>query len=249
MDKGALIVTGGGRGIGAATARLAATRGYAVCVNYASNREAAEAVVGEITEAGGEAFAQRADVARREEVAALFEAVDRRYGGLSGLVNNAGLAGRISPLAEADPEAIERVIEVNVKGTIWCCQEAVRRLSTRLGGKGGAIVNISSGSVTIGSPGQYVWYAASKGAVDSLTLGLAKELATEGVRVNAVSPGVVETEIHNDTGGPGRLAEMVAGLPMGRAAMPDEIAAAVLWLLSEEASYTSGAILRVAGGR
>ncbi len=249
MAKPVLIVTGGARGIGAATARLAAARGYAVCVNYASNREAAETLVGEIADGGGEAFAQRADVARREEVAALFKAVEARDGALAGLVNNAGLAGRVGPLAEADPATIERVIEVNVKGTIWCCQEAVRRLSTRLGGKGGAIVNISSGSATIGSPGQYVWYAASKGAVESLTLGLAKELAAEGIRVNAVAPGVVETDIHNDTGGPGRLAEMVAGLPMGRAATPEEIAAAVLWLLSEEASYTTGAILRVAGGR
>jgi len=249
VDKGALIVTGGGRGIGAATARLAGERGYAVCVNYASNREAADELVRDIIDAGGEAFAERADVARREEVAALFEAVDRRYGGLAALVNNAGVAGRVGPLAEADPATIERVIEVNVEGTIWCCQEAARRLSTRHGGKDGAIVNISSGSATIGSPGRYVWYAASKGAVDSLTVGLAKELATEGIRVNAVAPGVVETDIHNDTGGPGRLAEMVAGLPIGRAAAPREIAEAVLWLLSDEASYTTGAILRVAGGR
>lgn len=249
MDKGALIVTGSGRGIGAATARLAAARGYAVCVNFASNRAAADALVGDIIDAGGEAFAQRADVARREEVAALFEAVDQRYGGLAGLVNNAGVAGRVSPLAEADPVTIDRVIDVNVKGTIWCSQEAVRRMSTDLGGKGGAIVNISSGSATIGSPGQYVWYAASKGAVDSLTMGLAKELAGEGIRVNAVAPGVVATDIHDDSGGPDRLAEMVAGLPMGRAAQPEEIAGAVLWLLSDEASYTTGTILRVAGGR
>jgi NAD(P)-dependent dehydrogenase (short-subunit alcohol dehydrogenase family) len=249
VDKGALIVTGSGRGIGAATARLAAARGYAVCVNFASNRAAADALVGDIIDAGGEAFAQRADVARREEVAALFEAVDQRYGGLAGLVNNAGVAGRVSPLAEADPVTIDRVIDVNVKGTIWCSQEAVRRMSTALGGKGGAIVNISSGSATIGSPGQYVWYAASKGAVDSLTMGLAKELAGEGIRVNAVAPGVVATDIHDDSGGPGRLAEMVAGLPMGRAAQPEEIAGAVLWLLSDEASYTTGTILRVAGGR
>jgi NAD(P)-dependent dehydrogenase (short-subunit alcohol dehydrogenase family) len=182
VDKGALIVTGSGRGIGAATARLAAAHGYAVCVNFASNRAAADALVGDIIDAGGEAFAQRADVARREEVAALFEAVDQRYGGLAGLVNNAGVAGRVSPLAEADPVTIDRVIDVNVKGTIWCSQEAVRRMSTALGGKGGAIVNISSGSATIGSPGQYVWYAASKGAVDSLTMGLAKELAPRGRR-------------------------------------------------------------------
>jgi len=249
VDKGALIVTGSGRGIGAATARLAAARGYAVCVNFASNRTAADALVGDIIDAGGEAFAQRADVARREEVAALFEAVDQRYGGLAGLVNNAGLAGQFGRLAEADPATIDRVIEVNVKGTIWCTQEAVRRMSTALGGKGGAIVNISSGSATIGSPGQYVWYAASKGAVDSLTVGLAKELAGEGIRVNAVAPGVVATDIHDDSGGPDRLAEMVAGLPMGRAARPEEIAGAILWLLSDEASYTTGTILRVAGGR
>ncbi|MEE8188152.1 MAG: SDR family oxidoreductase [Kiloniellales bacterium] len=247
--SGVLIVTGGGRGIGAATARLGAARGYAVCVNYLSNAEAAASVVAEIEAAGGRALAVQADVAREEEAIRLFEVVDRELGPVTALVNNAGLAGLISRLDEAESETIRQVIEVNVFGVIWCAREAVKRMSTRHGGKGGAIVNISSGAATLGSPGEYIWYAAAKGAVNSFTLGLSKEVAGEGIRVNAVSPGMVSTEIHAASGDADRLERIGRAVPIGRAAEPEEIAEPILWLLSEAASYTTGAILRVAGGR
>jgi NAD(P)-dependent dehydrogenase (short-subunit alcohol dehydrogenase family) len=244
-----LIVTGASRGIGAATARLAAGRGYDVCVNYQADRDAAEAVVVDIEAAGGRAIAVQADVANEAEVERLFETVDRELGQLGALVNNAGLAGRFSRLDEADSETIRRVIEVNVLGLIACSRAAVRRLSPRHGGAGGAIVNLTSGAATIGSPGEYVWYAASKGAVDSFTLGLGKELAGEGIRVNGVAPGFVETEIHAASGMPDRVKEQGHTVPIGRAAQPEEIAETILWLLSDQASYVTGAVLRVAGGR
>ncbi len=247
--SGVLIVTGGGRGIGAATARLGAARGYAVCVNYRTNAEAAAAVVAKIETAGGRAIAVQADVAREEEVIRLFEAVDKELGPVTALVNNAGLTGLISRLDEAKSETIRQVIEVNVFGVIWCSREAVRRMSTKHGGTGGAIVNISSGAATLGSPGEYIWYAAAKGAVDSFTLGLSKEVAGEGIRVNAVSPGMVATEIHAASGDAGRLERIGRAVPMGRPSEPEEVAEPVLWLLSEQASYTTGTILRVAGGR
>jgi NAD(P)-dependent dehydrogenase (short-subunit alcohol dehydrogenase family) len=244
-----LIVTGASRGIGAATARLAAGRGYDVCVNYQADRDAAEAVVANIEAAGGRAIAVQADVANEAQVERLFETVDRELGQLGALVNNAGLAGRFSRLDEADSETIRRVIEVNVLGLIACSRAAVRRLSPRHGGAGGAIVNLTSGAATIGSPGEYVWYAASKGAVDSFTLGLGKEPAGEGIRVNAVAPGFVETEIHAASGMPDRVKEQGHTVPIGRAAQPEEIAETILWLLSDQASYVTGAVLRVAGGR
>jgi NAD(P)-dependent dehydrogenase (short-subunit alcohol dehydrogenase family) len=244
-----LIVTGASRGIGAATARLAAGRGYDVCVNYQADRDAAEAVVANIEAAGGRAIAVQADVANEAQVERLFETVDRELGQLGALVNNAGLAGRFSRLDEADSETIRRVIEVNVLGLIACSRAAVRRLSPRHGGAGGAIVNLTSGAATIGSPGEYVWYAASKGAVDSFTLGLGKELAGEGIRVNGVAPGFVETEIHAASGMPDRVKEQGHTVPIGRAAQPEEIAETILWLLSDQASYVTGAVLRVAGGR
>ncbi len=247
--SGVLLVTGGGRGIGAATARLGAARGYAVCVNYRTNAQAAAAVVAEIEAAGGRALAVRADVAREPEVIALFETVDRELGPVTALVNNAGLTGLISRLDEAKSETIRQVIEVNVFGVIWCSREAVKRMSTKHGGAGGAIVNISSGAAFLGSPGTYIWYAASKGAVDSFTLGLSREVAGEGIRVNGVSPGMVATEIHASSGDAGRLERIGRAVPMGRAAEPEEIAEPVLWLLSEAASYTTGANLRVGGGR
>lgn len=244
-----MIVTGGGRGIGAATARLAAARGYGVCVNYRSDEAAAEGVRRGIEAAGGRALAVQADVALEAEVARLFETVDRELGPVTALVNNAGLAGRVDRLDEAPSATIETVIAVNLLGTIWCSRAAVRRMSTRHGGGGGAIVNLSSGAATIGSPNEYVWYAAAKGGVDSFTLGLAKEVAGEGIRVNAVAPGFVRTDIHAASGLPDRLERDALKVPLARAAEPEEIAEAILWLLSEAASYTTGTVLRVAGGR
>jgi len=246
---GTLMVTGGGRGIGAAVARLGGARGYAVCVNYRSDAAAAEAVVAEIAGAGGRALAVRADVAQEDEVERLFAAVDAELPPLRALVNNAGLAGLVNRLEDAPAETIRQVMDLNVLGSIWCCRAAIRRMAKRHGGKGGAIVNLSSGAATLGSPGEYVWYAASKGAIDSLTLGLAKENAGEGIRVNAVAPGFVNTEIHAASGMPDRLEKIAPTMPIGRAAEPEEIAEAVLWLLSDAASYTTGAVLRVAGGR
>jgi len=246
---GTLLVTGGSRGIGAAIARLGAAAGYAVCVNYRSDAVAAEAVVSEIEAAGGRAVALPADVANETEVERLFGAIDVELPPLAALVNNAGTAGHVNRLETAPAETIRDVIELNLLGTIWCCRAAVRRMARRYGGKGGAIVNLSSGAATLGSPGEYVWYAASKGAVDSLTVGLAKENAGEGIRVNAVAPGFVRTEIHAASGMPDRLEKVAPTMPIGRAAEPEEIAEAVLWLLSDKASYTTGAVLRVAGGR
>jgi NAD(P)-dependent dehydrogenase (short-subunit alcohol dehydrogenase family) len=218
-------------------------------VNYRRDAAAAEAVVAAIAAAGGRALAVQADVAREDEVERLFAAVDAALPPLTALVNNAGLAGHVNRLEEAPAETIRQVMDLNVLGSIWCARAAIRRMARRHGGSGGAIVNISSGAATIGSPGEYVWYAASKGAIDSLTLGLAKENASEGIRVNAVAPGFVRTEIHADSGMPDRLEKVAPTMPIGRAAEPEEIAEAVLWLLSDAASYTTGAILRVAGGR
>jgi NAD(P)-dependent dehydrogenase (short-subunit alcohol dehydrogenase family) len=247
--NGTLLVTGGGRGIGAAVAHLGAAAGYTVCVNYRSNAQAAEAVVAQIERAGGRALAVQADVAREDEVARLFDTIDSELPALTALVNNAGITGRIGRLEDAPSQTLRDVMDLNVLGVIWCCQAAVRRMAKRYGGAGGAIVNISSGAATLGSPDTFVWYAASKGAVDSLTLGLALENAREGIRVNAVAPGLVETTLHADSGMPDRLETLSPQTPMGRPAAPEEIAEAVSWLLSDKASFTNGAILRVAGGR
>ncbi len=243
------IVTGGARGIGAAISKLAAARGYAVCVNYQSNASAAEEVVGEIKAQGGRAVGIQADVSKAGDVSRLFIESARALGEVTALVNNAGITGRISRLDETDAETMQQTIDINVMGVMLCSREAVVRMSSKHGGAGGGIVSISSGAATLGSPGEFVWYAASKGAVDSFTLGLSKEVTGEGIRVNAVSPGLTETELHASGGEPGRVARLESVVPIGRAATPEEVAQAALWLLSEEASYVSGAILRCAGGR
>ena len=244
-----LIITGGSRGIGAATARLAAAEGYAVCLSYLRNRPAADAVVQEIAKAGGKAIAVAADVAVEADVVRLFETVDAQLGRVTALVNNAGILERHMRVEEMDAGRLARVLAANVIGSFLCAREAVKRMSTRHGGPGGAIVNLSSAASRLGSPNEYVDYAASKGAIDTFTLGLAKEVAAEGIRVNAVRPGVIYTDIHADGGEPGRVDRVKSAVPMLRGGQPEEVAKAILWLLSDEASYSTGAILDVAGGR
>ncbi len=239
-----MIVTGGGRGIGAATARLAARQGYAVCVNYARDRASAEALASEIN-----GIAVQADVAVESQVTKLFEETDRRLGKLAVLVNNAGIVDKNARVDELTAERINRMFAVNVTGSFLCAREAIKRMSTRYGGKGGSIVNLSSAASRLGSPATYVDYAAAKGAIDVLTLGLSKEVGPEGIRVNAVRPGVIRTEIHASSGDPGRVERIGATVPLGRAGEPEEIARAILWLASDEASYVNGALLDVAGGR
>ena len=248
MDQ-VLLITGGGRGIGAATALLAAQRGYAVAVNYASNSLAADEVVRAIRAGGGTSIAVQADVGDEAQVLAMFEKVDARLGRLTALVNNAGVVDVQARVDEMSVARLERMFRINVIGSFVCAREAVRRMSTRHGGSGGAIVNVSSAAARLGSPGQYVDYAASKAAIDTFTIGLAKEVADEGIRVNAVRPGVIDTDIHASGGQPGRAAEMGPGVPMKRSGTAEEIAGAVLWLLSPEASYTTMALLDVTGGR
>lgn len=247
--KRVAIITGASRGIGAATAILAGRRGHAVCVNYRTNAAAARVVVDAITAAGGTALAVAADVAVEEDVVRLFETVDRELGPVGALVNNAGILERQMRVADMDAARIRRVLDTNVVGAFLCAREAVRRMSTKRGGKGGAIVNVSSGAARLGSPDEYVDYAATKGAIDTMTIGLAKEVAAEGIRVNAVRPGLVITDIHAAGGEPGRVDRMKASVPLGRGGMPEEVASAILWLLSDEASFTTGAIVDVTGGR
>lgn len=244
-----LIVTGASRGIGAATARLAARRGYAVCVNYRTNKEAAEGVVSQIEVAGGRAMAVAADISSEEDIMRLFETVDADLGRLSALVNNAGILEQQMRLEDMNAKRLERIFATNISGSFLCSREAVKRMSTKNGGAGGAIVNVSSMAAVFGSPGEYIDYAASKGAIDSLTVGLAKEVAREGVRVNAVRPGLIYTDIHADGGEPGRVDRLKAGVPMGRGGTAEEVANAILWLLSDEASFATGTFIDVTGGR
>jgi NAD(P)-dependent dehydrogenase (short-subunit alcohol dehydrogenase family) len=244
-----LIVTGGSRGIGAATARLAAERGYAVCVNYRKNQAAADALVAEIAAAGGTALAVGADVASEPEVVRLFDTVDARLGPLTALVNNAGILEKQTRIENIDAARIDRVFATNVRGPFICAREAVRRLSTSRGGSGGAIVNVSSRAAQLGAPGEYVDYAASKAALEALTVGLAREVAAEGIRVNGVRPGIIYSDIHADGGEPGRVDRLGPTLPMQRGGDPIEVARAILWLLSEEASYSTASFIDVAGGR
>ncbi len=244
-----LLITGGSRDIGAATTRGAAREGYAVAINYVSDAAAANIVVNDIKKLGGKAIAIQADVAHDEDILHLYAAIDRDLGRLTHLANNAGIVGNATSLADADAEMIKDVIDLNVTGAILVAREAVKRMSTALGGKGGAIVNISSMAATLGAPGEYVWYAASKGAIDSFTIDLSREVVKQGIRINAVSPGLIETDIHASGGQPDRVERMGPLIPMGRAGTADEVAAAILFLLSDQASYITGTNVRVSGGR
>jgi NAD(P)-dependent dehydrogenase (short-subunit alcohol dehydrogenase family) len=247
--SGVAIITGSGRGIGAATAKLAAKRGYAVCVNYLKDRERAEGVVAEIRSGGGKAILVQADTANEDEVIKLFGRVDAELGPVTALVNNAGITGRAGRLDSFDADTIRRVLDVNVSGAIFCAQQAVKRMSTKNGGKGGAIVNVSSLAANTGGANQWIPYAAAKGAVNSFTVGLAREVAAEGIRVNAISPGLIETEIHAAAGLGERLKTIIPMVPVGRLGTAEECAEAILWLLSGEAAYMIGSILTLSGGR
>ncbi len=248
MDK-VLLVTGGSRGIGAATCLLAARQGWAVAVNYTANSLAADEVVREIRAAGGRAMAVQADVAEEAQVLRMFEQVDAKFGRLTGLVNNAGVVDVTARVEDMSVARWKRMFDINVIGSLICAREAVRRMSTKHGGSGGSIVNLSSAAARLGAPGQYVDYAAAKGAIDAFTIGLAKEVAAEGVRVNAVRPGLIETEIHASGGLPNRVKELQHLVPAQRGGTAEEVAQGIVWLLSDSASYTTMSFLDISGGR
>lgn len=247
--KKVLLVTGGSRGIGAATALIASQQGYAVAVNYTANASAADAVVARIRAGGGEAIALQADVAQEDQVLAMFKDVDARLGRLTALVNNAGVVDVTARVEEMSVARWRRMFDINVMGTLICSREAILRMSTRHGGAGGAIVNVSSAAARLGSAHQYVDYAAAKGAVDAFTLGLAKEVAADGIRVNAVRPGLIDTQIHASGGLPDRVQQLAHQVPMQRGGTAEEVARTIVWLLSEEASYTTMSLVEVSGGR
>lgn len=244
-----VLVTGASRGIGAATALLAARQGYTVAVNYSANSLAADDVARQIRQAGGQAMTLRADVSNEAQVVAMFEKIDAKFGRVTALVNNAGIVDQTARVDAMTLQRLQRMFEVNVFGSFLCAREAVKRMSTRYGGAGGSIVNVSSAAARLGSPGQYVDYASAKGAIDSFTLGLAREVADEGIRVNAVRPGIIDTGIHASGGLPDRAREVASQLPMRRAGSAEEVAEAIVWLLGDGASYSTGALLDVAGGR
>lgn len=249
MSDKVIIVTGGSRGIGAATAKLAGQRGYAVAVNYVSNQAAAEEVAAEIRKAGGKAITVAGDVSKEEDILRLFTTVDKELGTVTALVNNAGVLDRQSRLEDMTTERINRVLIANITGSLLCAREAVKRMSTKNGGKGGGIVNLSSMAAKLGGPGEYVDYAASKGAIDAFTIGLAKEVAAEGIRVNAIRPGLIYTDIHASGGEAGRVDRLKDAVPMKRGGTSEEVANAILWLLSDEASYATGTFIDISGGR
>lgn len=249
MQQPVILITGASRGIGAATALLAGEQGYAVCVNYVRNRDAADAVVNAIVAKGGKAIAVAADVAIEGDVIRLFETVDAKLGALTALVNNAGILEQQMRLENMDAARLQRIFMTNVIGSFICAREAVKRMSTALGGKGGGIVNVSSVASRVGGAGEYVDYASSKGAIDTMTIGLAKEVADQGIRVNAVRPGVIYTEIHASGGEAGRVDRVKDAIPMRRGGRAEEVAQAIMWLLSDQASYSTGSFVDVSGGR
>ncbi len=249
MGQKVMIITGGSRGIGAATALLAGKKGYAVCVNYVSNRDAAEEVVGKITAAGGKAMSVAGDVGKEADIVRLFESVDKEFGAVTALINNAGILDHGIRVEEMTAERINRVLITNITGSMICAREAVRRMSTTYGGQGGVIVNLSSMAAKLGGPFEFVDYAASKGAIDAFTIGLAKEVAMDGIRVNAVRPGLIYTDIHASGGTTDRVDRLKDGVPMKRGGTPEEVANAILWLASDEASYATGTFIDISGGR
>ena len=244
-----VVITGGSRGIGAATAKMAAARGYDVAIGYLRNVRAAEQIAGDVKKAGGKVLTVQVDLAESGDVKRFYEEVDDAFGRLDCLVNNAGIVGHAGSLVDADPAMVKSVVDLNVTGAILVAREAVKRMSLRCGGRGGAIVNISSTAAVTGAPNTYIWYAASKGAIDSFTLGLSKEVAKDGIRVNALSPGIIDTDIHSSSGQAERIERIRPLIPMGRVGRADEVAEAALFLLSDAASYITGANLHVAGGR
>jgi NAD(P)-dependent dehydrogenase (short-subunit alcohol dehydrogenase family) len=248
MNK-VLLVTGGSRGIGAATALLAAQNGWSVAVNYTANSLAADEVVRQIRASGGQAMSVQADVAQEDQVLRMFEHIDAKFGRLTGLVNNAGVVDVTARVDEMSVARWKRMFDINVMGSLICAREAVRRMSQKHGGEGGSIVNVSSAASRLGSPGQYVDYATAKGAIDAFTIGLAKEVAAEGIRVNAVRPGLIETEIHASGGLPDRVKALQHLVPVGRGGTPQEVAEGIVWLLSDSASYTTMSFLDISGGR